>query len=274
MRSYFVPRSVQPLALTYPLVLKYDTPYCTLVWEAQPASCLLRNSSQARQQVSTVRPRLPREPILIHILVVTGSSKANGIGAAIAFALAEQGANVSTARHPGSKMLAVADSRTRSPSTTAHPPSPPTKSSPNCKAWASAPYPSKLMPLRHPLAPTSSQLHSPYLETSHIDIVVNNAGAAAVHPTIADVPISAWDELFHANVRAPFLLIQAALPYIPSGGRIINIGSIVAKMGNKMLTVYSASKGALTSALSPWLRSLGRRALRLTWLRLVLSRRV
>lgn len=86
------------------------------------------------------------------------------------------------------------------------------------------------------------------LETSHIDIVVNNAGAAAVHPTIADVPISAWDELFHANVRAPFLLIQAALPYIPSGGRIINIGSIVAKMGNKMLTVYSASKGALTSA--------------------------
>lgn len=32
-----------------------------------------------------------------------------------------------------------------------------------------------------------------------------------------------------------------------SGGRIINIGSIVGKMGNKMLTVYASSKAALTN---------------------------
>ena len=32
-----------------------------------------------------------------------------------------------------------------------------------------------------------------------------------------------------------------------SGGRIVNIGSNIFKAGNQMLTVYGASKGALTS---------------------------
>lgn len=89
------------------------------------------------------------------------------------------------------------------------------------------------------------------LETSTIDIIVNSAGISRIHPGIADVPLGAWDDMFHINVRAPFLLIQAALPYIPTGtgggGRIINIGSIIGKMGHQVFTVYGASKGALTS---------------------------
>ena len=82
---------------------------------------------------------------------------------------------------------------------------------------------------------------------STIDIIVNNAGTAAVHPNIAAVDFDSWDSVFHVNVRAPFLLIQASLPYMKSGGRIINLGSIVAKMGNKMLTVYSSSKAAVNT---------------------------
>lgn len=62
-----------------------------------------------------------------------------------------------------------------------------------------------------------------------------------------DVDIESWDTAFHINVRAAFLLIQAAVPHMPIGGRIINIGSIAAKMGHPMLTVFSASKAALTS---------------------------
>lgn len=96
-------------------------------------------------------------------------------------------------------------------------------------------------------------------QTSTIDIIVNNAGTAAVHAGIAEVPAEVWDEIFHTNVRAPFLLVQAALPHLPQGGRIINIGSIVAKMGNKMLVPYSASKGALTSATVAMAEELGPR---------------
>ena len=85
------------------------------------------------------------------------------------------------------------------------------------------------------------------LNTQNIDIVVNNAGTAAIHPSIADVDVDSWDAVYHVNVRAPFLLIQAAVPYMKDGGRIINIGSIVARSGNKMLTVYASSKAAVTS---------------------------
>jgi NAD(P)-dependent dehydrogenase (short-subunit alcohol dehydrogenase family) len=84
-------------------------------------------------------------------------------------------------------------------------------------------------------------------ETSAIDIVINNAGAVAMHPGIADVDVDSWDAVYHVNVRAPFLLTQAAVPHMKEGGRVINIGSVVARSGNKMLTVYGSSKAALTA---------------------------
>ena len=83
--------------------------------------------------------------------------------------------------------------------------------------------------------------------TDTIDIVVNNAGTAAIHNSIAAVPFEAWDEVYHVNVRAPFLLIQAAVPHMKAGGRIINLGSIVAKLGHEWLTVYASAKGAVNT---------------------------
>ena len=83
--------------------------------------------------------------------------------------------------------------------------------------------------------------------TSTIDIIINNAGTAVMHEEAAAVPVEAWDEVFHVNVRGPFLLIQASLPYMKSGGRIVNVSSIIAKLGSFKLPVYGASKGALNS---------------------------
>ena len=83
-------------------------------------------------------------------------------------------------------------------------------------------------------------------KTSTIDIIVD-AGGATVHPSIADVPSGSWDQIYDVNVRATFQLIQAVSPHMKSGGRIINIVSVVAKTGSKMLTVYASSKAALTS---------------------------
>lgn len=83
--------------------------------------------------------------------------------------------------------------------------------------------------------------------TDHIDIVVNNAGTAVMSTSIAEVTFDSWDQVFHVNVRGPFLLIQAAVPYMPKGGRIINVSSIAARIGSFMLPVYGASKGALNS---------------------------
>jgi len=84
--------------------------------------------------------------------------------------------------------------------------------------------------------------------TQTIDIIVNNAGYAAPNVEgIKSVGFDEWDTTFRVNVRGPFVLIQAALPHMKEGGRIINIGSIISRLGSWMLPVYSASKGALNS---------------------------
>ena len=85
-------------------------------------------------------------------------------------------------------------------------------------------------------------------KTQTIDILVNNAGYAAPSlEGIKTVGFDEWDTTFRINVRGPFILIQAAFPYMKEGGRVINIGSIISRLGSWMLPVYCASKGALTS---------------------------
>ena len=52
---------------------------------------------------------------------------------------------------------------------------------------------------------------------------------------------------FNIGVFAPLKLIQATVPHMPRGGRIINIGSIASKLGLHGSAVYNASKAALDS---------------------------
>jgi 3-oxoacyl-[acyl-carrier protein] reductase len=76
-----------------------------------------------------------------------------------------------------------------------------------------------------------------------LDILVNNAAIApqiAIHQTTPEE----FDRIFAINVRAPFFIIQRALPLMPDGGRIINISSGVTWFATPA-TVYSMTKGAL-----------------------------
>lgn len=79
-----------------------------------------------------------------------------------------------------------------------------------------------------------------------LDILVNNA-ADTSRGDVATTKIEDWDRIFAINVRAPFILMQAAVPHLErqGGGAILNIGSVNAYIGEPKLTAYSASKGAL-----------------------------
>lgn len=78
-----------------------------------------------------------------------------------------------------------------------------------------------------------------------IDAVVNNA-AAIVRSNIAETNAAFFDSVMAINVRAPLLLIQAALSELTkSRGSVLNIGSINALSGEPNLLDYSISKGAL-----------------------------
>jgi 3-oxoacyl-[acyl-carrier protein] reductase len=90
-----------------------------------------------------------------------------------------------------------------------------------------------------------------------LDILVNNAAVApqiAIHQTTPEE----FDRIFAINVRAPFFIIQRALPLMPDGGRIINISSGVTWFATPA-TVYSMTKGALNVLGRSLANSLGRR---------------
>jgi NAD(P)-dependent dehydrogenase (short-subunit alcohol dehydrogenase family) len=72
---------------------------------------------------------------------------------------------------------------------------------------------------------------------------VNNAGAGAFGPA-TKASKEEIDSVFGANVYAPLFMMQATVPVMPSGGRIINIGSIASKLGVAPIPLYDAAKAA------------------------------
>lgn len=78
----------------------------------------------------------------------------------------------------------------------------------------------------------------------HIDILVNNAGVDLVQ-SLADTTIDEYQRVMDVNLRAPYFLIQAAMPHIRKPGRIINISSIAARSGFPIGMVYAMSKAGL-----------------------------
>lgn len=88
-------------------------------------------------------------------------------------------------------------------------------------------------------------------ETS-FDILVNNAGVSLVAP-IEETTEAAFDEIMAINVKAPFFVIQRALPLLRDEGRIINLSSSITRISLPAIPAYSMTKGAvntLTLALS------------------------
>ncbi|AIQ15160.1 SDR family oxidoreductase [Paenibacillus durus] len=78
------------------------------------------------------------------------------------------------------------------------------------------------------------------------DILVNNAGIGTSQP-FEETTEEAFNELFAVNVKAPFFLVQQALPLLRSGGRIINISSGVTRIAYPHIMAYNLTKGALNT---------------------------
>ncbi len=78
-----------------------------------------------------------------------------------------------------------------------------------------------------------------------VDALVNNAAVIKVLP-IAEFTTDILDEHWAVNIRAPFLLIQAALPSLrKQGGSVVNISSSSGTILRPGQSVYGMSKSAL-----------------------------
>jgi dehydrogenase/reductase SDR family protein 4 len=82
-----------------------------------------------------------------------------------------------------------------------------------------------------------------------IDIIVNNAAANPVYGPVENTEEWAFDKIMAVNVKGPFELCKAALPYLEmgDGGSIINISSIGGVTPEPEIGIYSVSKAALIS---------------------------
>ncbi|MGH7593695.1 MAG: 3-oxoacyl-[acyl-carrier-protein] reductase [Gemmatimonadales bacterium] len=79
-----------------------------------------------------------------------------------------------------------------------------------------------------------------------IDILVNNAGITRDNLLVRMTP-DQWDEVLDANLKGAFLATQAVIKGMMKRrfGRVINVTSIVAIIGNKGQANYAASKAGL-----------------------------
>lgn len=86
-------------------------------------------------------------------------------------------------------------------------------------------------------------------ETTHqkfgkVDILFANAGVGRFVP-LSDVTEALYDEVMNTNLKGPYFLVQAGLPYFNEGASIILNTSVSNQMGMLGASAYAASKAGL-----------------------------
>ncbi|MFF5719214.1 SDR family NAD(P)-dependent oxidoreductase [Streptomyces buecherae] len=93
-----------------------------------------------------------------------------------------------------------------------------------------------------------------------LDILVNNAAAPPAGPLGVTTPAE-FDRLFAVNVRAPYFIIERALPLLRDGGRIITISSVATRMANPTQTSFAMTKAAVEAMSRTLANQLGARGI-------------
>jgi len=175
------------------------------------------------------------KPLIGKVALVTGGTR--GIGAAIARALADQGADVALSYAASAdKAEAVAKELQ--------------ENGVQAKAFKADQADAKQV---------ENLVNTVAKEFGRLDILVNNAGVfvlGAVNDPGVDR--AALDRLFAVNVTGVAAAVHAAVPYLKEGGRIISIGSAVGEATPFAGAAdYSATKAALLGYTRGWARDLG-----------------
>ncbi len=162
------------------------------------------------------------------VALVTGASR--GIGRAIAMRLAQEGAFVAV--HYG-KNQAAAEEAVREIER---------NGGTACALGKELGLPSDIKSLYESL----DEALVSHTGDNCFDILVNNAGVG-LSASIEETTEEAFDEIMRVNVKAPFFMIQQALPRLRDGGRIINLSSAITRISLPGIPAYSMTKGAINS---------------------------
>ena len=82
-----------------------------------------------------------------------------------------------------------------------------------------------------------------------VDILVNNAGIWRAWKPFLEVSVDEWRKFMDVNLMGTVYFTKELLPDMldAAWGRIINVASVAGVYGNRNMTHYSASKGAMIS---------------------------
>ncbi|WP_026402714.1 MULTISPECIES: SDR family NAD(P)-dependent oxidoreductase [Actinomadura] len=164
--------------------------------------------------------------------LVTGGG--NGLGAAMADALARAGARVVVVGRDRSKVAAVA---------------------------AGLPVPGRAATC-DVSDPASVAALAAELADEAVSVLVNNAGVPGPVKPLVDIEPDEWDAVFDVNVRGVYLMCRAFLPAMVErgSGDVVNVASVSGKRPLAARTPYCASKTAvlgLTTTLAAEVGPLG-----------------
>jgi 3-oxoacyl-[acyl-carrier protein] reductase len=167
--------------------------------------------------------------------LVTGGSR--GIGAAIAAALADKGADVAiTYERSGDRAAAVVQSIKA-------------KGRKALAIQADSADPDAI----------NRSVKEALGALGGLDILINNA-ATGRPGTVADISLKDVQDMLNVNVRAPLLFAKAVIPHLKEGGRIVSIGSSIAeRLPFPGMTAYAMTKSALLAFTRGLARELGPR---------------
>jgi 3-oxoacyl-[acyl-carrier protein] reductase len=98
-----------------------------------------------------------------------------------------------------------------------------------------------------------------------LDILVNNSGVYEFAP-IEAITEEQFHKIFNINVLGLVLTTQAAVKHLGEGASIINIGSIVSRITPPNSSVYTGTKGAVDAITGVLARELGPRKIRVNTL--------
>ena len=151
---------------------------------------------------------------------VTGASR--GIGAEIAVAFSEAGANVAlAARSDG--IHEIADRIDR---------------------------PDRTLPVRTDVTDEESvaaAIEETAATFGGLDCLVNNAGVSGLYGPVEEIDRADWEHVLAVNATGPVLCSKHAVPHLRESdrGRIVNIGSMRGKLPAELALPYAAAKMAL-----------------------------
>lgn len=172
-------------------------------------------------------PKIPQrkgncmeKELLTKVLLVTGAT--SGIGKATALRFAQAGASIAAVGRNQEALLELQDQVENAGT--------------------------ELLPIPADLShegETESVIAKTLERFGGIDVLVNSAGHIS-SGTIESTSLSAWDAMIEINLRAPFLLMQKALPtIIKRRGNIVNVSSVTGLRAFPGVLAYCVSKAGL-----------------------------